>query len=409
MNNQKSLTQVRLLLEELCCEICRFEHTPDENQLSRQCVRIDREYYLDKPGLYADIRVKPEASDPYLIEVKFGHSCDTTLRQLKRKYSEPLAAIQDIKKIVLVFDAERHSDWQQFEAKAAGCLAANLELEIWNEKKLIQFLWDRFHVKTEAITPENLLEVKQAMERAQGYLAFGGESLAAYDHEPLKAELLWHLGPWKIQQIRRASQAQPRDILPPGEYRGIAVLLADMCSFSSYVRDTRDEQIVRESLTSFYSKARYQIINNGGMLYQFVGDEVVAFFGVPDRIDDFAESALKTAEALVSIGGSVSHNWQRKIDRLQNSGGVHIGLSIGDIQIVSMNPFGRTHIGAVGDCINVAARLMASAESGEIAVSNSLFQQLNDHSQSKFQEIDPVEGKNVGRIKAWKLRTEQRF
>jgi adenylate cyclase len=45
------------------------------------------------------------------------------------------------------------------------------------------------------------------------------------------------------------------------------VLLADLCSFSSYVRDTADETIVRESLTAFYSKARYQIINSGGMLF----------------------------------------------------------------------------------------------------------------------------------------------
>jgi hypothetical protein len=47
------------------------------------------------------------------------------------------------------------------------------------------------------------------------------------------------------------------------------VLLADLCSFSSYIRDTGDAEVVRESLTAFYSKARYQIINNGGMLYQF--------------------------------------------------------------------------------------------------------------------------------------------
>ena len=150
-------------------------------------------------------------------------------------------------------------------------------------------------------------------------------------------------------------------MLPPGLYRGVVILVADLCSFSSFVRDTPDKRIVRESLTSFYSKSRDQILSNGGMLYQFVGDQVISLFGIPERTGEAVREALETARALVSIGNSVSHHWQRQIDRVQAAGGVHIGLAIGDLQIVAMRPFGRTHVGAVGDSINVAARLMGSA------------------------------------------------
>jgi len=145
------------------------------------------------------------------------------------------------------------------------------------------------------------------------------------------------------------------------------------------------------------------------MLYQFVGDEVIGIFGIPDRPAGFVQTALEVAQSLVSIGNSVSHNWQRRIDRVQTSGGVHIGLAIGDIQIVSLRPSGRTHIGAISDSINIAARLMSSAGSGEIVVSNSFLQALNQEDRVNFQEMEPLEARNVGRIKAWKFRTERWF
>src|SRR5262249_10939552 len=154
--------------------------------------------------------------------------------------------------------------------------------------------------------------------------AFGGPSLAEYTNEPLKSALLWHFGFWRLRQLRESRGLTPREIVPPGLYRGVAVLLADLCAFSSYVRDTPDDDVVRHCLTSFYSKARYQIINQGGMVYQFVGDQVIALFGVPDQRPGFVKEALDTAHALVDIGNSISNHWQRHIDRVQTSGGVHI-------------------------------------------------------------------------------------
>lgn len=400
------LSQLRLLLEELCCELCRFEHAAADHRLAER-VRIDREYYLGSPGAFADIRVAPAGSAPYVIEVKFGYSADKLVRHLKRKFAALTPALADAAKVVLVVDAAKHADWPAVEAAAAACLAPGLTLEVWDETRLIGLLRDRFGIEIPAITPDNLIEVRQAIDRAQGYFAFGGESLAAYEHEPLNAELLWHFGFWKLRELRELKNLGPREMLPPGHYRNVAVVIADLCSFSSYVRDTADGRIVRESLTSFYSKARYQIINSGGMLYQFVGDEVIGLFGLPDREPDAVQTAFATARALVSIGHSVSHHWQRQIDRVQNSGGVHVGLSVGDLQIVSLRPFGRTHVGAIGDCINVAARLMSVAGPGEAAASNSFLQSLDEETQAVFHEVEPVEARNVGRIKAWKWASGQ--
>jgi class 3 adenylate cyclase len=302
-----------------------------------------------------------------------------------------------------VLDRASREGWDALEREIASGLSHGLALEMWDEDHLLSRLNEGFGVTVPNITAENLLDVRQAIDRAKGFHAFGASSLAEYEHDPIKAELLWHFGFWRLKQLRNTGRSTPRDILPPGPYQAVAVLLADLCSFSSYVRDTSDAEIVRESLTAFYSKARYQIINNGGMLYQFGGDEVIGLFGIPDHPHGFADAVLDTARALCKIGESVSFRWQRQIDRVQAAAGLHVGVAMGDLQIVSLRPFSRLHIGAIGDCINVASRLLSMAGPSEVVLSNAFHQKLTEHSQARCSEIEPVDARNVGRIRAWKL------
>ncbi|HEX6985783.1 MAG TPA: adenylate/guanylate cyclase domain-containing protein [Planctomycetaceae bacterium] len=398
--------QLRLLLEELCCDLCRFEHAANDG-VRPEDVRIDRECALGTPGAFADLRVAPTGLPPYVVEVKFGYSTEDLLRSLRRKYSCPADALRGVGRIVLVTDLEGRAGRADLEPQAERCLHENFELEVWDERRLSELLRRHFGVELKAVDAENLLHIRHAVDRTIGFYAFGGPSPETYEHDPLKAELLWHFGFSRLRQIREAGRVTPRDVLPPGTYRGAGVLIADLCSFSSYVRDTPDSAIVRESLTSFYSKARYQILDGEGMVYQFVGDQVIGLFGLPERTPDYLRRTLEVARVLADIGDSISHHWQRRIDRVQTSGGLHLGLAIGDLQIVSLRPFSRTHVGAIGDCINIAARLTAAAKPGEIVISNSFHDALAEEDRAGFEELEPVEARNVGRIKAWGQRRGQ--
>jgi len=48
---------------------------------------------------------------------------------------------------------------------------------------------------------------------------------------------------------------------------------------------------------------------------------------------------------------------QRLIDQVQPAAGVHVAMALGDLQVLSLRPLSRTHMGVIGDCINLAARL----------------------------------------------------
>src|SRR4051794_15072237 len=102
--------QLRLLLEELCTELCRFAHVA-ENGLRPENIRIEREYFLGSPGTFADIHVDALGIPPYVVEVKFGYSSDTLLRHMRRKYAEVGPSLANVTKVILVVDASAHASW----------------------------------------------------------------------------------------------------------------------------------------------------------------------------------------------------------------------------------------------------------------------------------------------------------
>ncbi len=295
LETKSDLGEFRLLLEELCCDLCRFEHVTRDG-LAPEAIRIDREYWLGSPGAFADIRVAPAGLPPYFVEIKYGYPNERLVRHLARKYSSPRTDnAAAASKVVLVVDRLPRADWDRLERDVASQLASGLQLDVWDESRLLALLAERFNVRIPAITTGSLLDVRQAIDRAKGFHAFGGASFDEYQHDPLKADLLWHFGFWRIQQR------------------------------------------------------------------------------------------------------------QRRIDRVQTTGGLHVGVAIGDLQIVALRPFSRLHVGAIGDCINVASRLLAVAGPSEVVVSNAFHQRLDGPSQARCSEIEPVDARNVGRIRAWKV------
>jgi len=398
------LRQLRLFLEELCCEICRFQ-VVGHHGLGAEGVVVSREVDLGLPGAFADIVVRAPSRPPFFVEVKYGYPGERMVEHFVRKYQRPSPAVTGADRVVVVVDRQARPDWPQLETRLRQVTHPNLKLEFWDEDRLCELVAACFGVRLPVMTNESLSELRNAIDDIKWRWAFGERHV----ENPLKTSLLWHFGYSRLLQLQKVHGFAPEQILPPRRFRNAVVLLADLSSFSSFVRDTRDDEVMRNALTTFYSNSRYAVINTGGMMCQFVGDELLALFGVPDVQDGYAERALECARWLLQIGSSVSNRWQREIDRIQPSGGVHIGMAMGDIQSVLYRPFCRSHVGIVGDAVNVAARLLARAATNEIVVSNTYFQTLSDRTQATFAELEPLEAKNVGLIKAWKLEQQSSY
>jgi class 3 adenylate cyclase len=391
----------RLLLEDICSDIVRYLHAAGQADAFAS-VTIDREWNLGIVGAFADLRVAPVEAAPYFVEIKTGYSGVEIVQHLRRKYLSETARLRRASKVVVVLEAKRLKSREEVVAAIRQAVVPSLEIEIWDEERLDDYTQQLFGFSMRDPSDEDgLVELRGRISEAKARLAFGNgigdQRLAILQHS-----LLWHFGVWRLRELRMRAAEPAASLVRPGHYERAIVLMADLSSFTSFVRDTPDEDVVRASLTAFYTKARYQVINAGGMLYQFVGDEVSAVFGIPDRRGGYIESALRTARGLLEIGRSVTRNWQRRIDRVQPHCAAHIGMAMGDLDLVAQRPFDVGHLGVFGDCINVASRLLQTAAPDEIVISNVLRRALSDDAYA-YEERPTVDIKNYGPVASWRL------
>ncbi len=134
------------------------------------------------------------------------------------------------------------------------------------------------------------------------------------------------------------------------ERRLVTVLFADVVG-STAIGETLDPEDLRHLLTSYFATAREVIEEHGGTLEKFIGDAVMAIFGVPRAHDDDARRAVAAALSLRAR--------LRSDPRLGERLPIRIGVNTGEV----VAGVGGTadQLLVTGDAVNVAARLQQQA------------------------------------------------
>lgn len=382
-------------VDEITADLCRFECAAAAG-CPPSDVSIEREVTL-APDVHADVRVSPSKGPPYFVENKLAYRVADLVARIRYKYGAVSPAWRGARRLAVLLDRSTVPATIDIDA-ALKAAAPGLSVEVWDVKDFLRRIRETFGTEITAISRASLLDVRTAIELAQWRLAYDGK----YTGDVRTTTLLWHFSPWELARLHREEGLGPDDLLQPRVYDEAVVVMADMCSFSSYVRDTRDSAMIHRRLTEYYSLARYAVLNEGGMLYQFVGDEVVGVFGLYGSAAGATTQALRCARTLCEVGNAVSTAWQRTLDRVQPSRGVHIGVGMGPLGLLAWRPFSRTHVGFIGEPLNLAARLMGEAKASEILATNTFYSSLDDDSRGLFEEVGAIDAKNVGRIQGWR-------
>jgi len=140
----------------------------------------------------------------------------------------------------------------------------------------------------------------------------------------------------------------------------VTALFADVVGSTS-LGESHDPETTRSVLDRFFAEARTIVERHGGTVEKFIGDAVVALFGVPVVHEDDALRALRAADEL-----------RAALDRLNESFGrvgIQIELRMGvNTGVVVVDESRTDGFRASGDAMNVAARLEQSSEAGEILI-----------------------------------------
>jgi class 3 adenylate cyclase/tetratricopeptide (TPR) repeat protein len=136
------------------------------------------------------------------------------------------------------------------------------------------------------------------------------------------------------------------------------VLFGDLVSFTT-LSEQRDPEQVRELLSSYFAVARTVVGRYGGTLEKFIGDAVMAVWGVPVAHEDDAERAVRAgmdlAAEVAALGVSVGAPGLA----------MRVGVVTGSVAVT----LGAINEGMVaGDAVNTAARVQSAADPGSVWV-----------------------------------------
>src|SRR5215469_7673547 len=141
----------------------------------------------------------------------------------------------------------------------------------------------------------------------------------------------------------------------PEERKLVTILFADVTG-STALGETLDPEDVRALMGRYYQHARQVIADHSGTLEKFIGDAVMAVFGLPQAHGNDAERALAAALALrVAVAGDPVLDGRLLL---------RIGVNTGEV-VATRDPSADDFL-VTGDAVNVAARLQQAAEPGEI-------------------------------------------
>jgi class 3 adenylate cyclase/tetratricopeptide (TPR) repeat protein len=150
-----------------------------------------------------------------------------------------------------------------------------------------------------------------------------------------------------------ASPAPARPLPGPvSELRHVSVLFCDITGFTPFA-ESKDPADVREFLSGYFDLARAIVTRYGGTVEKFIGDAVMAVWGVPTANEDDAERAVRAGLELLESVASYG-------DRTGVDLRARVGIVTGRTATVAAADEGLV----VGDRVNTAARIQAAAPPG---------------------------------------------
>ncbi|HEY7477994.1 MAG TPA: adenylate/guanylate cyclase domain-containing protein [Actinomycetota bacterium] len=169
------------------------------------------------------------------------------------------------------------------------------------------------------------------------------------------------------QQLADRLAAQPETAIEPQELV-VTVLFSDIRGFST-IAERLGARDVAAVVGTHLSAMAEVVMAHGGTIDKFQGDAVMAVFGAPDPVADHAERALRCAIEMQARQRVLNEQgWG--VEGLPTLG-VGIGVNTGQVIAGTVGGAGRLEYTVVGDAVNVASRLQAEAEAGEIVATST--------------------------------------
>ena len=159
------------------------------------------------------------------------------------------------------------------------------------------------------------------------------------------------------KEVTRLAALQPGSA--DTDRRDLTVLFCDLVG-STALSTSLDSEDYGEAIRVYHEAATDVVTRCGGFVAQLLGDGLVVLFGYPDAHEDSADQAVRAGLEIVRV-----------VDGLGRGLSVRVGLHSGPCLVRTVGAGGRRDTLALGETPNIAARVQAAAEPGEVMISTA--------------------------------------
>jgi class 3 adenylate cyclase/tetratricopeptide (TPR) repeat protein len=175
----------------------------------------------------------------------------------------------------------------------------------------------------------------------------------------------------------------------------VTALFVDMVG-STALGESLDPEPLRQLMVRYFEQMAGAVRRHGGTVDKFIGDAVMAVFGVPRAHEDDALRAVRAAvemrDALADLNLEFARDWGVTVE-------IRVGVNTGEV--VAGAP-GGDHSWTVGDAVNLAARLEQTAEPGQILIGEQTRALLGGAVRAEELPPLPIKGKREP-VRVWRL------
>ena len=185
--------------------------------------------------------------------------------------------------------------------------------------------------------------------------------------------------------------------LPVHEVRKTVTIVFCDLKDSTALGERLDAEALHEVKERYFNAMAAEITRHGGKIEKYIGDAIMAVFGLPRAHEDDALRAVRAAAGMRSALARVNEDLQARYGvRLANRTGVNTG------EVVANDDPAADQKLATGDAVNVAARLEQAAPSGQIYLGDLTYRLVRD--AVDVEAVEPLELKGKSqRLTAYRL------
>ena len=171
-----------------------------------------------------------------------------------------------------------------------------------------------------------------------------------------------------------------------GERKQVTVLFSDLSGYTP-MSERLDPEEVKEIMSQVFREVAQVVAKYSGFIEKFIGDAIMALFGVPDAHEDDPVRAIMVAREINDLVEAMNPKLEEKIGQPLS---MHTGINTGLVVTGEVNLEMGTH-GVTGDTINLASRLKSLAGAGEIIVGSETYRQAEG--LFIFENLEPTKVK----------------